>query len=154
MTSVSFLWDKQLRFETETRRSRMLADYTQATTVRKEMKPILVSIALIALSCAACTTFGSRAGTDSASRLTEDERHRLYSAALAASESPLDTNTFKDVCQRIGIFDAAGKPNDQYMAFVSQHVDWGMKSETGEFRHEIDSKDKAREYIKQHLSAR
>ncbi|HEX7723369.1 MAG TPA: hypothetical protein VF397_14515 [Pyrinomonadaceae bacterium] len=75
-------------------------------------------------------------------------------AGLAASESPLDTDSFKDVCQRIGIFDAAGKPNDQYMAFVSHHVNWGMKSEADQFRHEINSKDRAREYIKQHLYAR
>jgi hypothetical protein len=85
--------------------------------------------------------------------LSLDEKHRLYSAALATSEAPLDTDTFKDVCQRIGIFDASGKPNDQYMAFVSQHVDWGTRPDTNQFRQEINSKDKAREYIKQHLSA-
>jgi hypothetical protein len=85
--------------------------------------------------------------------LSEDEKHRLYSAALAASESPLDTDTFKDVCQTIGIFDASGKPNDQYMVFVGQHVNWGMKVETDQFRREINSKDKATEYIKEHLSA-
>ena len=79
---------------------------------------------------------------------------RFVIMALAASESPLDTETFKDVCQKIGIYDASGRPNDQYMAFVSQHVDWGMKPETDQFRREIDSKDKAREYIKRHLFAR
>jgi hypothetical protein len=85
--------------------------------------------------------------------LSVDEKHRLYSAALAASDSPLDTDTFKDVCQRIGIFDASGKANDQYMAFVSEHVNWGTRSEAGQFRHEINSKDKAREYIRNHLPA-
>jgi hypothetical protein len=95
---------------------------------------------------------GQRAGSR-ATPLSLDEKHRLYSAALAASDSPLDTDTFKDVCQRIGIFDAAGKPNDQYLAFVSQHVNWGMQSEASQFRHEINSKDSAKEYIKQHLSA-
>ena len=118
------------------------------------MKSFL-AIALIALCLSACSSCGSGSAgpRNNAARFTEDEKHRLYSAALAASESPLDTDTFKDVCQRIGIFDAAGKPNDQYMAFVSQHVNWGMKSEASQFRHEINSKDKAREYIKQHLSA-
>lgn len=119
------------------------------------MKPFsLLAIALIAFSLSGCSSLrGSTAvSRNAASRLTEDEKHRLYSAALAASESPLDTDTFKDVCQKIGIFDASGKPNDQYMAFVSQHVDWGVKSEANEFRQEINSKDKATEYIKQHLS--
>jgi hypothetical protein len=117
------------------------------------MKPFcFLVIALIALFLSGCASAGSTSARNPASRLTEDEKHRLYSAALAASESPLDTDTFKAVCQRIGIFDGAGKPNDQYMAFVSQHVNWGTRSEAGEFRHEIDSKDKAKEYIKQHLS--
>jgi thioredoxin-related protein len=115
----------------------------------------LVAIALIALSLSGCSSTGSTAASrNAASLMSEDEKHRLYSAALAASESPLDTDTFKDVCQKIGIFDAQGQPNDQYMVFVSQHVDWGMKSETEQFRREIDSKDKAREYIKEHLSIR
>ena len=116
------------------------------------MKPFsLLVIVLIVVFLSGCASTSAR---NPAGRLTEDEKHRLYSAALAVSDSPLDTDTFKEVCQRIGIFDAAGKPNDQYMAFVSQHVNWGMKPETDQFRREIDSKDKAREYIKRHLYAR
>ena len=83
--------------------------------------------------------------------LNDDERHRLYSAALAASESPLDTETFKKVCREIGIVDARGQANDQYMAFVSEHVNWGMRSETEEFRQEINTQEKAREYLSRHL---
>ncbi len=104
----------------------------------------------MALSSSDC---GDRVETRAPS-LSLDDKHGLYSAALAASDSPLETDNFKNVCQGIGIFDGAGKPNDQYMGFVSQHVDWAMKSETDQFRREIDSKDKAREYIKQHLSVR
>ena len=115
-----------------------------------------LAITVIALCLSACNSYSSRSAgpRNNAARFTEDEKHRLYSAALAASESPLDTDTFRDVCRRIGIFDAAGKPNDQYMVFVSQHVNWGMKLDTNQFRQEINSKDKAREYIKQHLYAR
>lgn len=115
----------------------------------------LVAIALITFSLSGCSSTGSTAASrNAASLMSEDEKHRLYSAALAASESPLDTDTFKDVCQRIGIFDASGRPNDQYMAFVSRHIDWGTKPETSQFRQEINSKDKAQEYIKRHLSDR
>jgi hypothetical protein len=113
----------------------------------------LLVIALIALLLSGCGSAGSTSARNQGKRLTEDEKHCLYSAALAVSESPLDTDIFKDVCQRIGIFDAAGKPNDQYMAFVSQHVEWGMRSEASQFRHEINSQDKAREYIRNHLPA-
>jgi len=117
----------------------------------------ILAIALIALCLAAFSSCGSGSAIGTrkqAGRLTEDEKHRLYSAALAASESPLDNDTFKDVCRQIGIFDASGKPNDQYMAFVSRHINWGIKPETNQFRQEINSKDKATEYIKKHLSAR
>lgn len=117
---------------------------------------VIAAMALVVTLSSACSSGGSRAdiNRDAASPLSEDQLHRLYAAALAASDSPLDTDTFKDVCQRIGIFDADGKPNDQYMAFVSQHVEWGMKPETDQFRREINSKDKAAEYIKRHLPAR
>src|ERR1700694_3996034 len=115
------------------------------------------AITVIALCVAARSSCGPGSATgmrNGGTRLSDDEKHRLYSAALAASDSPLDNDTFKDVCQRIGIFDAAGKPNDQYMAFVSQHVNWGTRPEANQFRQEINSKDKAAEYIKRHLFAR
>ena len=114
---------------------------------------IAATIAICVLLCSACSSISSRTVTnrDAAGQLTQDEKHRLYSAALAASDSPMDTPTFAQVCRRIGIFDANGKPNDRYMAFVSQHVEWATKSETEEFRREINSKDKASEYIARHL---
>jgi hypothetical protein len=117
---------------------------------------VVWALTLIALLCLACGFIGSRAVSTQTpvSQFSEDERHRLYAAALAASDSPIDTDTFKQVCRRIGIFDLNGKPNDYYIAFVSQHVEWAIKSETDQFRREIDSKDKAREYIDRHLLAR
>lgn len=116
------------------------------------MKPFsLLVIALVALSFSGCASAGSTSERTSASRLTVDQRHRLYSAALAASESPLDTDTFKKVCREIGIVDAHGRANDQYMAFVSEHVNWGMKPETETFRQEINTREKAREYLSRHL---
>ena len=113
-----------------------------------KVKEILtITLMALALSSSNC---GQRAESR-VTPLSFDEKHRLYSAALAASESPLDTDTFKDVCQRIGIFDASGKPNEQYMAFVSEHVNWGMKPETEQFRQEINTQEKAREYISRYL---
>ena len=71
--------------------------------------------------------------------------------ALAANESPLETEAFKVVCERIGIFDVHGRPNNNYLGFVSAHVDWAMKDETQQFKADINSREKAREYIAQHL---
>src|SRR5260370_25229269 len=110
------------------------------------MKPIL-AIVPIGISLSACATGSGteakRAGGHPG--LSEEQKHRLYSAALAASESPLDSELFKDVCRKLGIFDANGQPNETYMTFVAQHVDWGMKPENGQFRREIDTKEKARD---------
>ena len=85
------------------------------------------------------------------SRLTEDEKHRLYAAALASSDSPLDATNFKLTCQKIGVFDAAGRPNDRYLAFVSEHVDWSARAETEKFRQQINTREKANTYLEQHL---
>ncbi|MGQ0762031.1 MAG: hypothetical protein ACT4OT_08445 [Acidobacteriota bacterium] len=115
---------------------------------------ILVTIGLVALLSSACSSVRSSSNTEKAAqRFTDDERHRLYAAALAASDSPMDTQMFGEVCRKIGIFDQNGKPNDRYMAFVSQHIAWGTNSETEEFRREINSKQKAGEYLAKHLSA-
>lgn len=113
----------------------------------------IFALAVFALCLSACNACGSgsaraRSGVD---HLSEDEKHRLYSAALATSESPWDTEVFKDVCKKVGIFGADDNPNDKYMAFISEHIDWGMKVETEQFRQEINSKEKARDYLSRHL---
>jgi hypothetical protein len=115
------------------------------------MKSLMLAILAVALVSSGCST-GSSSTRKSGGSLSEEEKHRLYSAALAATDSPIDTDTFKKACQQIGIFDAKGKPNDHYMSFVSQHVAWGTNSESDEFRREINSKEKAQAYIKQHLA--
>lgn len=112
---------------------------------------LVIAVLGLSMLASACVR-NSASVRGGSSTLTQDEKHRLYTAALAASESPLDTDDFKNVCKRIGVFDANGKPNDNYVAFVSQHVDWTMKSESTEFRQQINSKEKAREYIKEHLA--
>jgi hypothetical protein len=86
-----------------------------------------------------------------AASLNREERHKLYSAALAASDSPLDTELFKAVCRKIEIFDAAGNPNGNYMPFVQEHIAWGLQPETNQFRLEINTKEKALDYVAKHL---
>lgn len=100
----------------------------------------------------ACTSSsGSSTATAGPVGLTEDEKHRLYAAALAASDSPLENETFKEVCKKIGIFDAHGNQNDNYMGFIKAHIEWAMKTETEPFKREINTREKAREYLEHHL---
>ncbi len=105
--------------------------------------------------CSFCGSSGpvtSATSTEpSAADFSEDEKHKLYTAVLAASDSPIDTDLFKEVCKKIGIFDAGGKPNDRYISFVAAHVEWALKPETEQFRSEINTKEKANEYVNRQL---
>ena len=111
---------------------------------------VLIGV-LIGISTSACTSSGTSTSTAGTAGLTEDEKHRLYTAALAVSEFPLESQIFKEVCKKIGIFDAHGNPNDNYMGFVTAHLDWAMKTETEPFKQEINTKEKARAYINKYL---
>jgi len=110
----------------------------------------LMGLVALCLLISACGRAASRDVV--AARLSEDEKHRLYAAALAASESPVDSEIFKRVCRQIEIFDAAGKPNEGYMQFVSAHVEWATRSQTEQFRSQINTPEKARQYINQRLA--
>ena len=112
---------------------------------------ILTAAASICVSCGRVISSDRLSSANQTASISEDEKHRLYSAALNVSESPLDSQIFKKVCSGIGIFDADGEPNKQYMAFVAAHVDWGLKPENREFRRQIDTKEAAVEYINRHL---
>ena len=111
----------------------------------------IAAIAFCLSMCIACSSWSATGSQKDASRFTADERHRLYAAALAVSDSPLDNDLFKDVCRRIEIFDAYGKPNEKYMAFVSEHLNWTMKPENEQFKSDINTKQKAHDYVVQHL---
>lgn len=114
------------------------------------LRIILIGISL-AMSSACTSSSGTSAARVGTASFTEDEKHCLYSAALAASESPLESETFKEVCKKIEIFDAHGNPNDNYMSFVKAHIDWAMKTDNEPFKREINTREKAREYLKHHL---
>lgn len=127
------------------------ADYTQFDE-QEEMRlllPIIMAVSVV-LSLGACGV-GARNGKITGSRLNDAEQHRLYAAALAASDSPLDSQMFKRACQSIGIFDQKGQPNDSYMAFVTRHVAWSTSPQAEEFRRQIDTKEKAIVYVDEHL---
>src|SRR5262245_59197484 len=90
-------------------------------------------------------------GHDGSAALTEDEKHRVYPAALAVSDAPLDGDLLKSVCRKLDIFDTSTKPNQQYLKFISDHIQWSMEPDNRQFGHEISTPEKAREYIRRHL---
>ena len=127
------------------------------------MKPILAIVVMTA-ALSACGV-GSHSGasptaaTDAktakahpAASLTEDEKHRLYTAALVATDSQLQTELYYKVCQKIGIMNADSIPNDNYTRFVSEErLQWIRKPEAERFKQEINTREKAQEYLKKHL---
>ena len=120
----------------------------------------IVAVALVAFSLAGCSHRDSHASAANAAEaqpdrnsMSEVEKHRLYTAALAVSQSPLDTELFSDVCKKIGIYDVEGKPTEKYMPFVQAHIDWVTRSENEQFRQEINSPEKARHFLTTHLPA-
>jgi hypothetical protein len=107
----------------------------------------LLGLSILVSSCAR----NSATVRDGAAKFTEDEKHRLYAAALAASDAPLDTQNFKSTCQAIGVFDQNGQPNDSYMTFVTKHFEWGRSPQSEDFQHQINTREKAIAYVEQHL---
>jgi hypothetical protein len=118
---------------------------------------ILFAVVLISISLSACSPGYNSQGSAAAPgdrqlvSLSSQQKHQLYSAALAVSENPLDSDVFKSVCQKIGIFGPGGSPNEDYLPFVSAHVDWALRAETQNFKREINTREKAGSYVTQHL---
>ncbi len=111
---------------------------------------LLIGICL-SISMSACTSSSGTSARVGTAGPTEEEKHRLYAAALEASEFPLESETFRKVCRKIGIFDDHGNQNDSYLGFVSAHLEWAMKPGADAFKREINTREKAREYINKSL---
>ena len=108
----------------------------------------------IALSAAVCWSCGGHSSAEASTQLTEVEKHRLYAAALRATDSPLDSDLFMRVCREIDIYDVANKPNPRYLNFVSEHIRWSMSGENDQFQDEIKTREKALQYVQEHLPVR
>lgn len=122
------------------------------------MKLLLV-VAMLCMALSACNlsnrstaaTRRDQGYSPQPTALSDDEKHKLYTSALAASEAPFDSELFKRVCRKIGIFDARNDPTDQYMSFIQAQIEWGLKPAAKQFRQEISTKEKAQAYVATHL---
>src|ERR1051326_4737654 len=120
---------------------------------------IVMTAALLACGVGRHSSATPPAATDAktdkahpAAALTEDEKHRLYAAALVATDSQLQTELYQKVCQKIGIMNTDSIPNDTYRRFVSEaRLQWIRKPEAEEFKREINTREKAQEYLNKHL---
>lgn len=79
------------------------------------------------------------------SSMSDDDKHKLFQAAGAANDFAL----MQKVLTRIGLLKSDGSPSDDYAGFVRDHISW-MLQNSG-FSRTIDTPEKARAYVEEHM---
>jgi hypothetical protein len=79
------------------------------------------------------------------SSLSDDDKHKLFHAAGAANDMVL----FQRVMTRLGLFKSDGSPSDDYANFIGAHVGWLLRN--SDFAQTVDTPEKARAYVNEHL---
>lgn len=87
----------------------------------------------------------SSSSSSSAASMSDDDKHKLYQAALMTGDPEL----LRRVSVKIGLMDDDYTPGDNYQTFVAEHVSWAIRN--GDFAQTIDTPDKAREYVNQNI---
>lgn len=87
----------------------------------------------------------SNSSSTSASSMSEDDKHKLYQAAVMTGDAEL----LRRVSVKIGLMDDDYTPGDNYSTFVQAHVTWVISNT--DFVQSIGSQEKAREYVNQNF---
>lgn len=87
----------------------------------------------------------SSSSSTSASSMSDDDKHKLYQAAVMTGDAEL----IRRVSVKLGLMDDDYTPGDGYASFVQAHVTW-VYSNT-DFIQSIGSQEKAREYVNQNF---
>ena len=87
----------------------------------------------------------SSSTSTSVSSMSDDDKHRLYQAALQTGDQEL----IRRVSVKLGLMNQAFTPGPTYQAFVNEHVDWSINNL--EFMGTISTPEKARAYVNDHF---
>ncbi|HJU92150.1 MAG TPA: hypothetical protein VJ656_04360 [Pyrinomonadaceae bacterium] len=87
----------------------------------------------------------SRSSSSSASSMSDDDKHKLYQAALMTGDPEL----VRRVSVKLGLMDDDYTPGDNYQSFVTDHVSWAIRN--SEFASTINTPEKARAYVDQNI---
>ena len=87
----------------------------------------------------------SSTSTSSASSLSDDDKHKLYQAALQTGDAEL----VRRVSVKLGLMDDDYTPGSEYQGFVTSHVTWAIRNR--DFVQSLDTPEKARAYVNQHM---
>ena len=77
--------------------------------------------------------------------MSDDDKHKLYQAAGMTGDPEL----IRRVSIKIGLMDEDYTPGDNYQTFITEHVDWALRST--DFINSINTPEKARAYINEHM---
>lgn len=81
----------------------------------------------------------------SSSSLSEDDRHKLYHAALMSG----DVELLRRVQVKLGLMDEDFTPGRNYLTFVQEHGTWVARNT--DFADSVDTKEKAIAYVNEHF---
>ena len=83
--------------------------------------------------------------TSSSSSYSDDEKHKLFTAATFSQDSELLMKTLKE----LGLYKADNTPSSDYEEFVKDHVVWTLQNM--DFVNTVNSPEKARAYVESHM---
>jgi len=83
--------------------------------------------------------------TSDTSSYSDDDKHKLFTAATFSQDSDLIRKTLI----KIGLLRADGTPGPTYEEFVKEHVGWTLQNM--EFVNTVNSPEKGRAYVESHL---
>jgi hypothetical protein len=87
----------------------------------------------------------SSPSSTSASSMSDDDKHKLYQAAMQTGDQEL----IRRVSIKIGVMDEDYTPGADYQKFISEHVEWVMRNT--DFIGTVNSPEKARAYVNDHF---
>ena len=90
----------------------------------------------------------SNKGTNSSSStssMSDDDKHKLYQAALTTGDSEL----LRRVSVKLGLMNEDFTPGDDYAEFVKDHAIWVFQNT--DFLQTVNSKEKAMAYVNEHM---
>ncbi|HEV8427476.1 MAG TPA: hypothetical protein VGQ41_06155 [Pyrinomonadaceae bacterium] len=91
------------------------------------------------------STNSSNSSSNSASSMSDDDKHRLYQAAIQTGDQEL----IRRVQVKLGLMDDDYTPGASYQQFINEHVGWAIGNT--DFIGTINSPDKARAYVNEHF---
>lgn len=91
------------------------------------------------------TSSSSNSSSSSVSSMSEDDKHKLYQAAISTGDQAL----VRRVSVKLGLMDDDYTPGDNYSAFLREHVTWVFNNT--DFIQSINTQEKAREYVNQNF---